>query len=113
MHRLRQSEFVKEMGRTKPRTVSELMDIANKFADGEYTYHNKRARSPEDDMPHRSYSQRRRSRNYDNHNQIAPGFKEKARKRRSIETSGTSVKTNRVAANSFGPETPTHHLKKS
>jgi hypothetical protein len=32
---LRRSDFVNEMGRTKPRTVSELMDIANRFADGE------------------------------------------------------------------------------
>jgi hypothetical protein len=30
------------MGRTKPRIVSELMDVANKFADGEDAYHNKR-----------------------------------------------------------------------
>jgi hypothetical protein len=37
------------MGRSKPRTVSKLMEVANKFADGEDTYHNKRARSPEDD----------------------------------------------------------------
>jgi hypothetical protein len=63
------------MGRTKPRTISELMDVANRFADGEDAYHNKRARSPKDDRPHRYNSQRRRSRNYDNHNQIATGFK--------------------------------------
>jgi hypothetical protein len=42
---------VKEMGRTKPKTVSELMDVANKFADGEDAYHNKRTRSPEGDNP--------------------------------------------------------------
>jgi hypothetical protein len=40
--RLRLSDFVKEMGRIKPKTISELMDIANKFADGEDAYHNKR-----------------------------------------------------------------------
>jgi hypothetical protein len=56
------------MGRTKPRTVSELIDVANRFEDEEDAYHNKRARSPEGDRPHRPYSQRRRSRNYDNHN---------------------------------------------
>jgi hypothetical protein len=39
------------MVRTKPRTVSELMDVANRFPDGEDAYHNKRARSPEDDRP--------------------------------------------------------------
>jgi hypothetical protein len=48
---LRRSHFIEEMGRTKQRTISELMDIANKFADGEDPYHNKRARSPEDDRP--------------------------------------------------------------
>jgi hypothetical protein len=30
------------MGRIRPKKVSELMDIANKFADGKFTYHNKR-----------------------------------------------------------------------
>jgi hypothetical protein len=47
--RLRHSDFVEEMGKTKLRTVSELMDVANRFADGEDTYHNKRATSPKDD----------------------------------------------------------------
>jgi hypothetical protein len=68
------------MGRTKPRTVSKLMDVANIFADGEDACHNKRARSPEDDRPHRSYNQRHRSCNYDNHNHIAIGFKGKSNK---------------------------------
>jgi hypothetical protein len=46
---LHHSDLVEEMGRIKPRTVSELMEIASRFADGEDTYHNKRARSPEHD----------------------------------------------------------------
>jgi hypothetical protein len=29
------------MGRIKPKTVSDLMDIANRFADGEDVYNNK------------------------------------------------------------------------
>jgi hypothetical protein len=33
---------VEEIGRTKPRTVSELMEVANRFADGEDVYNNKR-----------------------------------------------------------------------
>jgi hypothetical protein len=49
------------MGRIKPRTVSELMDIANRFADGEDACNNKRTRSPEDDRGNRYNSQRRRS----------------------------------------------------
>jgi hypothetical protein len=50
------------------------MEIANRFADGEDAYNNKRARSPEVDKVSR---QRRRSRNKDSHvrrNQIAAGY---------------------------------------
>jgi hypothetical protein len=46
---LRRSDFVEELGRTKPRTVSELMEVANRFTNGEDAYNNKRARSPEVD----------------------------------------------------------------
>jgi hypothetical protein len=64
---------MEELGRTRPKTVSELMEIANKFADGEDAYNNKRARSPEVD---RASEQRRRSRNEDSRtrcNKIAAG----------------------------------------
>jgi hypothetical protein len=50
------------------------MEVANRFADGEDAYNNKRGRSPEVDKPSR---QRRRYRNGDNHgrqNQIAAGY---------------------------------------
>jgi hypothetical protein len=40
---------VEEIGRTRPTTVAELMEQANKFADGEDAYNNKRGRSPEVD----------------------------------------------------------------
>jgi hypothetical protein len=62
------------MGRIKPKTQSELMVIANKFADGEDAYHNKRTRSPKDDRGNMYGNQRRISRNYDNygsHSQVA------------------------------------------
>jgi hypothetical protein len=36
-------DLVEELGRIKPRTVSELMEVANGFADGEDVYNNKRA----------------------------------------------------------------------
>jgi hypothetical protein len=63
-------------GRNKPKTVSELMDIANKFADGEDAYHNKRTRSSKDDRSHRYSNQRHRSQNYDNYSShIATGYK--------------------------------------
>jgi hypothetical protein len=71
---LRRSDLVEELGRTRPKTVSELMEIANKFTDGEDAYNNKMARSPEVD---RASRQRRRSRNEDSRtrrNQIAAGY---------------------------------------
>jgi hypothetical protein len=61
---LRHLDLVEELGRTKPRTVSELMEVANKFTGGEDAYNNKRARSPEVD---RASRQRQRSRNEDSH----------------------------------------------
>jgi hypothetical protein len=72
LHRL---DLVEEVGRTKPRTVSKLMEVANRFADGEDAYNNKRGRSPEVD---RASRQRRRYHNGDSHarqNQIAAGYK--------------------------------------
>jgi hypothetical protein len=55
------------------KAVSELTEVANRFADGEDAYNNKRGRSPEVD---RASRQRRRYRNGDSHarrNQIAAG----------------------------------------
>jgi hypothetical protein len=71
---LRRSDLVEEIGRIKPRTVSELMEVANRFTNGEDAYNNKRGHSPEVDKTSR---QRRRYRNGDSHgrqNQIAVGY---------------------------------------
>jgi hypothetical protein len=71
---LHRSELVEEVGRTKPRTVSKLMEVAKIFVDGEDAYNNKRGCSPEVD---RASRQRRRYRNGDSHarrNQIATGY---------------------------------------
>jgi hypothetical protein len=76
---LRRGDLVEEMGRSKPKTASDLMDIANRFADGEDAFNNKRTRSPEDDRGNRYSGQRRRSCNYDNygsHIQVATGYKD-------------------------------------
>jgi hypothetical protein len=65
---------VEEIGRTRPTIVAELMEEANKFADGEDTYDNERGRSPEVD---RTSRQRRRHRSRDNQgrqNQVAAGY---------------------------------------
>jgi hypothetical protein len=67
------------MGWIKPKTVAELMDVANRFADGEDIYQYKRTRSPEVDRSNRYNSQRRRSQNYENynsHSQVAIGYKD-------------------------------------
>jgi hypothetical protein len=53
------------------------MEIANRFADGEDAYNNKRARSPEGDGSSRQRNQRRGSRNEDGRrrrNQVATGY---------------------------------------
>jgi hypothetical protein len=71
---LRRPDLVEEIGRIRPRTVSELIEVANIFADGEDVYNNKRGCSPEVDKTSR---QRRRYRNGDNYgrrNQIAAGY---------------------------------------
>jgi hypothetical protein len=76
---LRRGDLVEDMGRIKPKTVSNLMDTANKFADGEYVCNNKQTRSPEDDRGNRYGGQRSTSRNYDNygsHSQVAVGYKD-------------------------------------
>jgi hypothetical protein len=70
---------VEEMGRIKPKIVSDLMDIANRFADGKDACNNKWTRSPEGDRGNRYNGKRRRSCNYDNyssHSQVAVGYKD-------------------------------------
>jgi hypothetical protein len=47
--RLHRLDLVEEIGRIKPRTVSELMEVANRFANREDAYNNKRGRSSEVD----------------------------------------------------------------
>jgi hypothetical protein len=79
------------MGRIKPNTVSDLMDIANRFVDGKDTCNNKRIRSAEDDRGNRYSGQRRRSRNYDNygsHIQVATGYKDNNYQRDDRRNSG-------------------------
>jgi hypothetical protein len=70
---LHRSDLVEEIGRTRPTTVAELMEEANRFADGEDAYNNKRGRSPEVD---RTSRHRRRHRSRDNQgrrSQVATG----------------------------------------
>jgi hypothetical protein len=65
---------MEEIGRIRPTIVAELMEQANKFADGEDAYNNKRGRSPE---VGRTSRQRRRHHSRDSHgrqNQVAAGY---------------------------------------
>jgi hypothetical protein len=67
------------MGRIKPKTVAELMDVANRFANREDACHNKRTRSPEDDRANRYSNQRRRFCNYNNYgsqSQVTAGYRD-------------------------------------
>jgi hypothetical protein len=67
-------DLVEELGRTRPKTVSKLIEITSRFADGEEAYNNKRARSPKVDRANR---QMRRSHNEDGHvrrDQVAIGY---------------------------------------
>jgi hypothetical protein len=89
---LRRSDLMEEIGRTRPTTVAELMEEANKFTDGDDAYNNKRGRSPEVD---RTSRQRRRHRSRDNQerqNQVATGYgvrEEEEDKSRRFQTKGT------------------------
>jgi hypothetical protein len=88
---LRRGDLVEEMGRIKPKIVSGLMDVANRFADGEDACNNKCTRSLEDDRGNRYGGQRRRSRNYDNyssHSQVAAGYKDNSYQGNDRKSSG-------------------------
>jgi uncharacterized protein YPO0396 len=74
---LRRTDLVEEIGRSRPKTVSELMEIANRFADGEDAYNNKRERSPEVDRTSRQRRRYRKGDNYGRRNQIATGYDER------------------------------------
>jgi hypothetical protein len=67
-------DLVEEIGRTRPTIVAELMEEANRFADGEDAYNNKRGRSPE---VNRISQQRKRHHSRDNQGrrgQVATGY---------------------------------------
>jgi hypothetical protein len=77
---LRRSDLMEELGRTRPKIVSELMEIASRFADGEDAYNNKRTHSPEVD---RASRQRRRPRHEDSRtrrNQVVAGYESRNEK---------------------------------
>ncbi|KAK1573632.1 hypothetical protein QYE76_016399 [Lolium multiflorum] len=68
---VRRADFIEDLGRTNPKTISALMEIANKWADGEDAIYNKRHRSPEEDRGRNYQNRRRFSRQF--YNNDAPG----------------------------------------
>jgi hypothetical protein len=114
---LQRGDLVKEMGRIKPKTVSDLMDIANRFADGEDVCNNKQTRSREDDRGNRYGGQRRRSHNYDNygsHSQVAAGYKDNSyqgndRRSSGYRSHGKEDYGSRKNFRQKNPESTTHH----
>jgi hypothetical protein len=90
-------DLVEELGRTRLKTVSELIEIASRFTDGEDSYNNKRARSPEVDRANR---QRRRSRNEDGQircNQVAAWYEREMRKEMRVESTKTKAAANEIS----------------
>jgi hypothetical protein len=74
---IRKRDLIEELGRSNPRTVAELMETANRWADGEDTVHNKRQRSPEEDRNRNNNQHRRCFRNfveYDDPGQVLADF---------------------------------------
>jgi hypothetical protein len=66
------------MERLKPRRVSELIDIANKFLDREDAYNNKRTRSTRHDCSNCHDNQKRLPYNYEgysSHSQVVVGYR--------------------------------------
>jgi hypothetical protein len=72
---LRRSDLVEEIGRTRSATVAKLMEEANKFANGEDAYNNKRGRSPEVDRASRQRRQYCSRDNQGRRNLVAAGYK--------------------------------------
>jgi hypothetical protein len=68
---------VEEIGRARQKAVFELMETANRFADGEDAYNNKRGRSLEVDRTSRQRRRYRKGNNYGRRNQIAAGYDER------------------------------------
>jgi hypothetical protein len=47
---LRRKDLIEELGRTNLKKIAQLMELANRWADGEDAFQNKRAISPEEDQ---------------------------------------------------------------
>jgi hypothetical protein len=68
------TDFVEELGRAWPRTIGVLMDLENKWANGEDAASNKRASSPEENRARRGNDRMRPTQNYDDYDQPAKSW---------------------------------------
>jgi hypothetical protein len=117
-------DLVEELGRIKPKTVSEQMEVANRFADGGDAYHSKRACSPKHDKSSRQHNQRRISRNEDGRtprNQITAGCKrrdgegderenDEYREKTTLDGTGPSILTHQQKTSFTDPAISTMHI---
>lgn len=71
---LRRQDLIEVIGRLEPTTIGQLMDTANRWANGEDAMHTKRNRSPDDDRYRGNNPQRRRYRDYNGPGQVSAGF---------------------------------------
>jgi hypothetical protein len=74
---IRRKDLIEDLGRTNLKMIATLMEIANRWADGEDVVQNKRHRSPEDDRNRNNQNRRCFSRqfsDYDGPGEISAGF---------------------------------------
>jgi hypothetical protein len=78
---IRQESYIKELGRKKPKTITKLMEIANRLSDGEDHVRKPRPRSDDrdDDQKHdlghrRDRRKKIRDRGYEDTNIVAVGY---------------------------------------
>src|SRR3954466_6112093 len=74
---VKRPDFKEELGRVKPKTLDHLMDIANRWADGEDSIHRAQSEEEDDYGRRRERCSKRRSRIYDDRDgpdMIAAGY---------------------------------------
>ena len=103
---LRRRDLVEELGRANPKTVTELMDIANKWANGEDAVQTKWPRSPEEERHRNNNPHRRCCRSfneYDGPSQVSVGFRSDNNSRDDYRIGGGYGSDNRDAPGTSKP----------
>src|SRR3954469_20470952 len=74
---VKRQDFKEELGRVKPKTLDHLMDIANRWADGEDSVHRAQSEEEDDYVRQRERRKKRRPRVYDDRDgpdKVAAGY---------------------------------------